>query len=157
MVPIADLQARFPGVFVADGERRPLAVGIHLDLIARLPEWDPKLVRQALCAYCLADRYLRGLQEGATRVDLTGAAAGVVTAEQAADARLRLQHRAERRAAQAARRKAEKAAKPAQPAKSGPKGARKPQAGPTPPATRRRLSLAGLREAARQRAAGRAA
>ncbi|WP_235207428.1 ProQ/FINO family protein [Halomonas salina] len=59
------------------GHTRPLKVGIHEDLSALEP-WPEKLVRRALACYVNLPRYLKSVREGAERIDLEGAPAGVV-------------------------------------------------------------------------------
>jgi ProP effector len=140
MLPLLfDLAARFPGVFVVqDARRRPLKVGIHLDAIAAAPDLDVKLLKATLSWYTTSDGYFLKTKEGATRVDLTGAPAGSVSAEDAEHARSRLQEKRQRKAEKKKARKSVAAASPA--------------AVPAPvPAQPTRLSLSGLRMAARMR------
>ncbi|MCK2184403.1 ProQ/FINO family protein [Halomonas getboli] len=59
------------------GHTRPLKVGIHEDLNALEP-WPEKLVRRALACYVNLPRYLKSVREGAERIDLNGAPAGIV-------------------------------------------------------------------------------
>ena len=81
---IAYLAERFPQCFIADGEAKPLKIGIFQDLAAQLGE-DPKvsktLLRTALRQYTSSWRYLHGLKAGQTRVGLEGEACGELTEE----------------------------------------------------------------------------
>jgi sRNA-binding protein len=68
------LRSKWPAAF--NDERRPLALGIHANMGINYP--DP-----AMFAWVTHPRYLRNLLvPGATRIDLEGQAAGVVTAEE---------------------------------------------------------------------------
>ncbi|ART79342.1 RNA chaperone ProQ [Oceanisphaera avium] len=81
---IAYLAERFPQCFIADGEAKPLKIGIFQDLAAELGE-DPKvsktLLRTALRQYTSSWRYLHGLKAGQVRVGLEGQACGELTEE----------------------------------------------------------------------------
>lgn len=85
----------YPEVFNRDNVR-PLKIGIQEDLIA-----DEKLARnrikRALASYVRNPHYLRSLQAGVERVGLDGAAAGTVTAEEAAHAEEKLKQIREQR------------------------------------------------------------
>jgi ProP effector len=114
------LAERWPQCFAIKGpRRRPLKIGITEDVFAALGETIslPKL-RHVLAAYCSNKKYRAHLVTGAVRIDLDGAPAGTVTAQQAQHAgrstknppapkRLSL---ADLKAAAAARRKATEAA-----------------------------------------------
>ena len=63
---------------------KPLAIGIHKQLMERKPELDKHKVRVALHGHTATSRYLKVLTEGAPRLDLDGQPAGQVTAEQQA-------------------------------------------------------------------------
>lgn len=81
---IAYLAERFPLCFIANGEAKPLKIGIFQDLAGRLEE-DPKvsktLLRTALRQYTSSWRYLHGLKAGQSRVDLDGEPCGELTQE----------------------------------------------------------------------------
>jgi sRNA-binding protein len=79
------LRQKFPHAFarLSDCRRRPLKVGIHLDIQAALPDLDPIEISRALRYYVSDIRYHRGCIEGAERIDLDGNAAGTVTAAEA--------------------------------------------------------------------------
>jgi ProP effector len=84
-VTLAFLFNRYPKCFVRrEIKRRPLKIGIRLDLAAAGLEPGP--LGLALKVYCANSGYLRAMHEGAPRIDLDGLPAGVVTAEDAAHA-----------------------------------------------------------------------
>lgn len=95
------LQAEFP-VF---RDYLPLAIGIHKQLLERMPDLDKNKVRVAMHNHTASTRYLKALTEDAPRLDLDGLAVGAVTAEQQTVAvetlRDRLRKAAERRKAEA--------------------------------------------------------
>lgn len=101
---VAYLCEKFPLCFIAEGEAKPLKVGLFQDLAEALAD-DEKvsktLLRQALRSYTMSWRYLHACRDGAVRVDLNGAEAGVVDSQQAEHAAQTL---AEAKAAYAARR-----------------------------------------------------
>jgi ProP effector len=78
------LERKFPACFaVYEKNRRPLKVGIFADLIAALAgEISEEEIRQALKIYVSNLCYLDRSVAGAARVDLDGADAGIVTAEE---------------------------------------------------------------------------
>jgi ProP effector len=87
---IATLAKRFPAAFVVfERRRRPLKIGIHEDIIAAAPDLDRALLMRAL-SYTGNRCYLAALRAGAARVDLTGVAVDVVSAEHAAFAAQRV-------------------------------------------------------------------
>ena len=61
----------------------PLKVGIDKDILAADPELNPEIVKIVLRTYVNHLSYLEAMIEGATRVDLDGNPAGVVTKSQA--------------------------------------------------------------------------
>ena len=84
---IAQLAERWPQCFAVHvTHRRPLKVGIHNDIIAQLDTALPGVMmyelRRALRHYVCSRVYRSKLLVGAERVDLDGAAAGVVTESQ---------------------------------------------------------------------------
>jgi len=92
-VTIELLASTWPKCFsVAFAGRRPLKVGIGTD-IATATEGaiTSEELEAAMNLYCSQKRYQNTLKEGAQRVDLDGNPAGVVTAEQAAYARRRIE------------------------------------------------------------------
>jgi sRNA-binding protein len=70
--------------------RRPLKIGIHNDIIDRVGELGAVELKSAMRCYCGQRVYLMACTEGATRIDLDGNAAGIVTAEEAAHAKAAL-------------------------------------------------------------------
>ena len=111
---IAYLAEKFPLCFIAEGEAKPLKIGLFQDLAEALKD-DERVsktqLRQALRQYTSNWRYLHGCREGAERVDLYGNPAGVLDAEHVSHAAQQL---AEAKAKFAEKRKAELAAKKAQ-------------------------------------------
>jgi len=81
---IAYLIEKFPLCFIAEGEAKPLKIGLFQDLAEALKD-DERVsktqLRQALRQYTSNWRYLHGCREGAERVDLYGNPAGVLDAE----------------------------------------------------------------------------
>jgi ProP effector len=77
---------------VYEARRRPLKVGIHLDILERTAgAIEPKELSRALRFYTGNPAYLqRSTRPGAVRIDLDGQPAGEVTREQAACIRGRL-------------------------------------------------------------------
>jgi ProP effector len=83
---IALLAERWPACFsVYQGDRKPLKVGIHLEIIAALDgAVTPAKLSRALRRYTSNRSYRARLIAGAQRVGLEGEPSGTVTAEQAA-------------------------------------------------------------------------
>jgi ProP effector len=126
------LYETFPLCFIAEGETKPLKIGLFQDLAEKLAD-DSKVsktqLRVALRRYTSSWRYLKGVKPGAQRVDLDGAECGELEQEHIDHAQATLkesQEKAkEKRLAQAAKNPAKSPAKkPARPAK---KAAAKPQ------------------------------
>ena len=67
--------------FVFEWRRKPLKIGIHLDLADVMSEGE---LRLALGAYTRNIGYLLNMREGAERIDLSGNPVDVVSAEHAA-------------------------------------------------------------------------
>ena len=87
------LRDRFPKAFPKDYDAiRPLKIGIHADLIQRLPEVDPGLLRRALANHTDRDGYRLALihGKGDRRYDLDGQPVGAVTVEERTEATQRL-------------------------------------------------------------------
>ncbi|MQL46919.1 MULTISPECIES: RNA chaperone ProQ [Photorhabdus] len=106
---IVFLAERFPLCFVAEGEARPLKIGIFQDIVERIQDEEclsKTQLRSALRLYTSSWRYLYGVKEGAQRVDLDGNSCGELEAEhiehalqQLTEAKARVQaQRAEQRA-----------------------------------------------------------
>jgi ProP effector len=160
------LVGKFPTTFfMYEARRRPLKLKIHIDIL-EIMDIDPAELSVAMRVYCSNVAYLRSCVEGAVRIDLNGDEAGVVTAEQAVNAQSTLTARIaahkKRRTAREweeawARRAAVKPA-PAKPAQSKPAQSKpEPKAQQESAPAARGLGFAGLREAARLRAAKKAA
>ena len=86
---LALLCARFPKTFFAyQRRRRPLKIGIHRELEAVLGETvERKLLHRAIRTYVVNYGYLQSQTAGAERIDLDGKPAGVVTEEEAENAK----------------------------------------------------------------------
>jgi ProP effector len=96
----------FPSAFKGFGAPKPpLKVGIFKDVKRELPELSARALEAALNDYTSGPSYLREVKVGTPRVDITGAPAGEVTADQASYAKERwgvvIQQRKARRAARA--------------------------------------------------------
>ncbi|MGL4860302.1 MAG: RNA chaperone ProQ [Enterobacteriaceae bacterium] len=111
---IAWLAKRFPLCFIAEGEARPLKIGIFQDLVDRLQtdseqEVSKTQLRSALRLYTSSWRYLHGVKNGSQRVDLDGNACGELTQEHIDYARQQLVEAKTRIQAQRAARQSEQA------------------------------------------------
>ncbi|MCP1065709.1 RNA chaperone ProQ [Serratia symbiotica] len=75
---IAFFAERFPLCFSAEGEARPLKIGIFQDLVERVQEENlsKTQLREALRLYMSSWRYLHGIKVGAQHIDLDGNACG---------------------------------------------------------------------------------
>lgn len=97
----------------------PLAIGIHKQILEKMPELEKANLRTAMRLHTHSTRYLKGVVAGAPRFDLERNAAGEVTEEQQEQAASMLKDRfknvAERRKAeQEAQRAEQKAEREAQ-------------------------------------------
>jgi len=92
---IGILAERFPAAFaIKPYHRRPLKLGIHIDILARLSDTiTPRDLSTALRVYVGNIGYLKALVTGADRVDLEGMPAGMVTAEHASIAKAQYEQR----------------------------------------------------------------
>jgi ProP effector len=90
--------------FTVLGECMPLAIGIDKQLVARLPEFDRKILRAALGIHANSLRYLRNMEKATVRFDLDGNSTDEVTETHRTHAskilRERFKKDAERRKAQ---------------------------------------------------------
>ncbi|MGI2258415.1 RNA chaperone ProQ [Shewanella sp. GXUN23E] len=81
---LAYLYETFPLCFIAEGETKPLKIGLFQDLADRLAD-DSKVsktqLRVALRRYTSSWRYLKCIKEGAQRVDLDGNPCGELEAQ----------------------------------------------------------------------------
>ncbi|WP_024560727.1 RNA chaperone ProQ, partial [Franconibacter pulveris] len=132
---IAFLAERFPQCFSAEGEARPLKIGIFQDLVARV-EGEMNLsktqLRSALRLYTSSWRYLHGIKAGATRVDLDGNPCGELDEQHVEHARQQLEEAKARVQAQRAEQQAKKreAAAAAGEGEETPRRERKPRPAP---------------------------
>ncbi|TWD41857.1 RNA chaperone ProQ [Pantoea sp. SJZ147] len=91
---ISFLAERFPHCFSAEGEARPLKIGIFQDLVERVQgemNLSKTQLRSALRLYTSSWRYLYGIKAGATRVDLDGNPCGVLDEQHVEHARKQLE------------------------------------------------------------------
>ncbi|HIB9003017.1 TPA: RNA chaperone ProQ [Raoultella ornithinolytica] len=108
---IAFLAERFPQCFSAEGEARPLKVGIFQDLVERVGgemNLSKTQLRAALRLYTSSWRYLYGVKPGAVRVDLDGNPCGELEEQHVAHARQQLEEAKARVQAQRASQQAKK-------------------------------------------------
>jgi ProP effector len=83
------LKAYFPNCFGAASQIKPLKIGIKQDLVKRLSTMgdivmdDKACMVKSLSYYVNTHNYLKTVVAGATRIDLDGQSAGLVTAEEA--------------------------------------------------------------------------
>lgn len=108
---IAFLAERFPHCFSAEGEARPLKVGIFQDLVERVDgemNLSKTQLRSALRLYTSSWRYLYGIKPGAVRVDLDGNPCGELDEQHVAHARQQLEEAKARVQAQRAEQQAKK-------------------------------------------------
>lgn len=152
---IAFLAERFPHCFSAEGEARPLKIGIFQDLVARV-EGEMNLsktqLRSALRLYTSSWRYLHGIKPGAARVDLDGNPCGELDEQHVQHARQQLEEakarvQAQRAEQQAKRREAaagqEQEGAPRRERKPRPQPRRKPEGGERKPRDAAAKSSAG--------------
>jgi len=130
---IAFLAERFPQCFSAEGEARPLKIGIFQDLVARV-EGEMSLsktqLRSALRLYTSSWRYLYGIKLGATRVDLDGNPCGELDEQHVEHARKQLEEAKARVQAQRAEQQAKKREAAAANGEEAPRRERKPRPAP---------------------------
>uniref|UniRef100_A0A8H9YZ79 RNA chaperone ProQ n=1 Tax=Pseudomonas tritici TaxID=2745518 RepID=A0A8H9YZ79_9PSED len=130
---IAFLAERFPQCFSAEGEARPLKIGIFQDLVARV-EGEMSLsktqLRSALRLYTSSWRYLYGIKLGATRVDLDGNPCGELDEQHVEHARKQLEEAKARVQAQRAEQQAKKHEAAAANGEEAPRRERKPRPAP---------------------------
>jgi len=115
---LAYLYETFPLCFIAEGEAKPLKIGLFQDLAERLAD-DSKVsktqLRVALRRYTSSWRYLKCIKEGAVRVDLDGNPCGELEQEHIDHAQATLKESQDKAKAKRAERapKADAADKPA--------------------------------------------
>ncbi|PWC12117.1 RNA chaperone ProQ [Brenneria corticis] len=122
---IALLAERFPLCFTAEGETRPLKIGIFQDLVERVSETDnlsKTQLRSALRLYTSSWRYLYSVKLGVQRVDLDGNPCGELEQQHVDHARKQLEEAKARVQAQRAEQQAKKreAGEKAEPARARP-------------------------------------
>ncbi|MFZ4832901.1 RNA chaperone ProQ [Rouxiella sp. Mn2063] len=108
---IAFLAERFPLCFSAEGEARPLKIGIFQDLVERVQSEEnlsKTQLRSALRLYTSSWRYLYGVKVGAQRVDLDGNACGELEEQHVEHARKQLEEAKARVQAQRAEQQAKR-------------------------------------------------
>jgi len=106
------LMERFPNAFPKNYDQiLPLKTGIHADLVERLPDISPTLLRRALANHTSRAGYLLALihHRGDRRYDLDGQPAGIVTPDERTAAQARLDATTQRGQAKAERVRTHKA------------------------------------------------
>ncbi|CAI0715226.1 ProP effector [Serratia entomophila] len=134
---IAFLAERFPLCFSAEGEARPLKIGIFQDLVERVQgeeNLSKTQLRSALRLYTSSWRYLYGVKVGAQRVDLDGNPCGELEQQHVDHARQQLEEAKARVQAQRAEQNAKKREAAGESAEAEPRRAR--PAGKKPAARR---------------------
>lgn len=127
---VAYLVEKFPACFIAEGEAKPLKIGIFQDLAARLADDErvsKTMLRSALRQYTSSWRYLHGLKAGQARVDLDGNPGEVLTEEHIEHAKQALKESKERVFASRRTNTKEKEDKPKQPRRPAPRKADAPR------------------------------
>lgn len=85
--PLAVLIEHFPHCFFKRGQEKPLKVGIHTDLFAKIDDANHPFdlsrtqCRQALRMYALRPTYLAAMLPNAERINLKGKGEGKVSSE----------------------------------------------------------------------------
>ncbi|MGL5814646.1 MAG: RNA chaperone ProQ [Aeromonas sp.] len=123
---VAYLVEKFPACFIAEGEAKPLKIGIFQDLAARLADDErvsKTMLRSALRQYTSSWRYLHGLKAGQARVDLDGNPGELLTEEHIEHAKQALKESKERVFASRRTNTKEKEDKPKQPRRPAPRKA----------------------------------
>ncbi|MGB0894898.1 MAG: RNA chaperone ProQ [Parashewanella sp.] len=96
---LAYLCETFPQCFIAEGEAKPLKIGLFQELAEKLAE-ESKVsktqLRVALRRYTSSWRYLKCIKKGAVRVDLAGEACGELEEEHVLHAQKTLKESQER-------------------------------------------------------------
>ena len=121
---LAYLYETFPLCFIAEGETKPLKIGLFQDLAERLAD-DSKVsktqLRVALRRYTSSWRYLKSVKAGAQRVDLDGQPCGELEQEHIDHAQAMLKESQEKAKAKRAAQAAKVAPAGKAPAKKAPK------------------------------------
>lgn len=121
---LAFLYETFPNCFIAEGETKPLKIGLFQDLAERLAD-DSRVsktqLRVALRRYTSSWRYLKGVKAGVQRVDLDGNECGELEQEHVDHAQATLKESQEKaKAKRQAQKPAQTKAKPAKANKKAP-------------------------------------
>ena len=127
---VAYLVEKFPACFIAEGEAKPLKIGIFQDLAARLADDErvsKTMLRSALRQYTSSWRYLHGLKAGQARVDLDGNPGELLTEEHIEHAKQALKESKEHVFASRRTNTKEKEDKPKQPRRNAPRKADAPR------------------------------
>ena len=127
---VAYLVEKFPACFVAEGEAKPLKIGIFQDLAECLADdarVSKTMLRSALRQYTSSWRYLHGLKAGQARVDLDGNPGELLTEEHIEHAKQALKESKERVFASRRTNTKEKEDKPKQPRRNAPRKADAPR------------------------------
>ena len=127
---VAYLVEKFPACFIAEGEAKPLKIGIFQDLAARLADDErvsKTMLRSALRQYTSSWRYLHGLKAGQARVDLDGNPGELLTEEHIEHAKQALKESKERVFASRRTNTKEEKAKQPQPRRNAPRKADAPR------------------------------
>ncbi|GGM97068.1 MULTISPECIES: RNA chaperone ProQ [Shewanella] len=121
---LAYLYETFPLCFIAEGETKPLKIGLFQDLAERLAD-DSKVsktqLRVALRRYTSSWRYLKSVKAGAQRVDLDGQPCGELEQEHIDHAQAMLKESQEKAKAKRAAQATKVAPAGKAPAKKAPK------------------------------------
>lgn len=121
---LAYLYETFPLCFIAEGETKPLKIGLFQDLAERLAD-DSKVsktqLRVALRRYTSSWRYLKSVKAGAQRVDLDGQPCGELEQEHIDHAQAMLKESQEKAKAKRAAQAPKAAPAGKAPAKKAPK------------------------------------
>lgn len=121
---LAYLYETFPLCFIAEGETKPLKIGLFQDLAERLAD-DSKVsktqLRVALRRYTSSWRYLKSVKAGAQRVDLDGQPCGELEQEHIDHAQTMLKESQEKAKAKRAAQAPKAAPASKAPAKKAPK------------------------------------
>lgn len=117
VLTIGKLQRLFPKTFPKNpAPKLPLKIGIHKELVERTQEIgiDAEALTEAIKTWCRGNRYWACVVEDAPRIDLDGNPAGVVTKQEAGQARaLEARRRKGREARETAKEEGTQEQKPA--------------------------------------------
>lgn len=84
------IHAVFMQTFPVFREKKPLRIGIHLDLYKQFPEFSHRNIASVMRWHTSGRLYLKNILAGTDRFDLTGDPVGTITDEARADAKKRL-------------------------------------------------------------------